>query len=465
MPGKQRYIRGIDIPLVGTFDAGSDPAGTASIVPPVQAAIGAPTNLALTTAIERSASTPTAQIGATWYPPAGVAPSSYLVQWSTSSSFPDPGTSGQPADAEATTIRGLTPATTYYVRVAAIVANVQGDWSATGTQLTASDTTPPAAPSGQAASFAGVGDLVITWTNPTSANFRDVEIGIYSDAIKTTTYATLYDATQRRVWTAAENLAATSGAGDPSVYVELRSRSWSSIFSSAVNTGLITKSAPTAPTISVDFTGADAVYTITPPSDAAQISFVADTAVTARQIGVVGRYVYSFDTNRLDHSGTADPSLAYSFTAIDGLKQSSSATSGTATNAAPSAPTVTLLGGQNQLVATVTSSPAADFAAYEYVWKKDGSTVLTLESASAEQQYAAQTGDEGTHSWACTVRQKDVFAQYSSATVSSTVVLDALTIAYLRSGLLFSDSVGNSVSTLAVLKDGNLASSGVSYAA
>ena len=470
MPGKQRYLRSIDLPIAGAFDAGPDPAGTQAIAPPVQASIGAPTNLQLTTAIDRSAASATAQIGATWYPPSGVAPSGYLVQWSLSNTFPDPGTSGQPADDEATTIRSLTPATTYYVRVLAIVANVQGAWSDTASIVTATDTTPPAAPTSQAASFQGIGDLVITWTNPTSSNFRDVEIGIYSDASKTTTYALLHDATGRRVWTAAENLAATSNAGDPSVYVELRSLSWGGIFSSAVNTGTITKAAPSAPTVTVDFTGANAVYTITPPSDAAQISFVADTAITARLIGVVGRYVYTFDQNRLDHSGTADPVLSYSFTAIDGLKQASSATSGTATNAAPSAPTVTLSGGQNQLVAAVTTAPAADFLAYEYVWKRDGSTVLTLESASAEQQYATGVGDEGAHSWTCTVRQKDLFAQYSSATVSSTVVLDTLTISYLRSSAYYSDDAGGTFTppasgTLAALKDGITASGGVTYSA
>lgn len=464
MPGKQRFVRSIDIPVAHAFDSGGDAGSTASIAPPVQASIGAPTNLTLSTAIEFSAVTPSARIGATWLPPAGVAPSSYIVQWSTSNTFPDPGTTGQGASSEATTMSGLIPNTLYYVRVAAVAGNVVGEWSATASITTAADTTPPSPPTSPAATFQGTGDLVITWVNPTSANFRDTEVVIKASS-GGATLATLYNATQQQLWTVAQNLAATSGAGDGTLYVELRARSWGGIFSTSVNTGTVTKAAPTAPTVSVDFTGADAVFTITPPSDAAQISFVADTAVTARQIGVVGRYVYAFDTNRLDHSGTADPSLSYSFTAIDGLKQASSATSGTATNAAPSAPTVTLTPGQNQLVCQVTSAPAADFAAYEYVWKKDGSTVLTLESASAEQQYAAQAGDEGSHSWTCTVRQKDVFNQYSSATVSSMVVLDALTIAYLRAGLLFSDSVGNTVSALAVLKDGITASGGISYAA
>jgi len=58
-----------------------------------------------------------------------------------------------------------------------------------------------------------------------------------------------------------------------------------------------------------------------------------------------------------------------------------------------------------------------------------------------------------------------VFLQYSTATASSAVVLDALTIAYLRAGLIYSDSDGNSQATLNVLKDGNPAGTGVTYAA
>ncbi len=375
MPGKTRTIRSIDLPVAGAFDSGSDPGSTSAIAPPVQASIGAPTNLQLTTAIERSAVSATSQIGATWYPPSGVAPSSYIVQWSLSSSFPDPGTTGQAATSEATTIRGLTPATVYYVRVAAIVANVQGDWSATSNITTASDTTAPSPPSAQAASFAGGGDLVITWTNPTSANFRDVEITIYESASKVTTYAVLYNATGRQVWTVAQNLAATSGAGDPSLYVELRARSWSGIFSTIVNTGTITK-------------------------------------------------------------------------------------------AAPASPTVTLAGFSQLLVCNVTSTPESPYSQFEYVFKRDGSTIQTdLISDTSDTYTAGASGDEGNHSWTCTVRQKDAFGQYSTATVSGAVALDTLTTAYLRSGLLFSDSVGNTVSALAVLKDAITGSGGISYAA
>lgn len=462
MPGKQRYIRSIDIPLAGSFDAGPDPNGTASILPPAQAAIGAPTNLTLSTAIERNAVTPTSSISATWYPPAGVAPTGYVVQWSTNSSFPD-GSTGQAASGQSATIGGLIPSTLYYVRVAAIVANVQGAWSTTVSITTAADTTAPSPVTAQTATFMGTGDLMVAWVNPNSANYRDTEITIYASN-GGTLLAQVFDATGFFVWTAALNVLTGSGTGDPTLYVTYRARSWGGIFSTSVNASA-TKTAPTAPTITVDFTGADAVYTITPPSDAAKLSFVADTGVTARVLPISGRYTYNFDTNRLDHSGTPDPSLAYSFTVLDGLNQASTATTGTATNAAPSAPTVSLIGGQNQLVAMVTSAKAADFLSYEYVWKKDGATVLTQESASSEQQYAAVAGDEGSHSWTCTVRQKDVFAQFSTATASSAVVLDALTIAYLRAGLIFTDSVGASVATLSVLKDDIKAAGGISYAA
>jgi hypothetical protein len=439
----------------------------ASPTPPALNAIEAPYGLSLSTTLANSAVTPSAYISATWTPPDNVDTEtiSYIIQWSTDSTFAT-NTTGQPAPQASATISGLKCSTLYYVRVQAVYNAVYSPWSTAASITTAADTTPPAAPTAQAASFAGVGDLVITWTNPTSANFREVEIGIYSNSSKTITYATLYDATQRVIWTAAQNLNATAQAGDPSIYVELRSRSWGGIFSSAVNTGTITKAAPTAPTVTVDFTGAQAIYTITPPADAAGLSFVADTSVTARKIGVVNRLAYTFDQNRLDHSGTADPVLAYSFTAIDGINQSSTATSGTATNAAPSAPTVTLTGGFSQLVAQVTSAPAADFLAYEYVWKRDGSTVRTLESAASEQQYEiGVAADSGTHSWTVVVRQKDLFAQYSSTTTSSAVVLDALTIDYLRANANYTDSIGSSAAALNDMKDDDTSGGGVSYAA
>jgi len=372
MPGKQRYIRSIDLPLVGSFDAGSDVNGTAAIAPPVAPTIGAPTNLALTTANERNAATPTSNIGATWSPPPGTAPSSYVVQWSTNSAFPDPGTNGQGATAEATTISGLIPATVYYVRVAAIVANLVSAWSTVASITTAADTVAPAPVTSLAAAFVGGGDLVVTWANPTSANFRDVEIKIYSDGAHTLTYATLYDATQRLVWPVAANLAATSGAGDPFVQVEARARSWGGIFS----------------------------------------------------------------TN----------------SATNALK------------AAPATPVISVAGFSQLAVCRVTSKPESPTSMFEYVWKRDGTTVQTATIADTSDTYTSgAAGDEGTHSWTCLVRERDAFGQYSSAATTGAVVLDTLTTAYLRAGLVFSDDVGYSLASLRVLKDGITGAGGLSY--
>lgn len=462
--GKHRPARRIDRqPARALGVAGGDGSGfTAPPSIPTVTAPGAPT---LTTALTFSAVTPSARVDAAWADASAYDGEIYGVAISTDSSFVT-GTEIYTTAPNQTTVSidNRAVGTLYYVRVRTVIGLSGSDWGPSASITTPLDTVPPAAIATATATFTGTGDFVITWTNPTSANFRDVEIKIYNDSGKSILYATIYDATQRYVWTAAANLAATANVGDPSPWADLRSRSWGGVFQAGFFSVGATKAAPAAPTIAVDFTGADAVYTITPPSDAAYLSFVADTSITARRLGINGRYTYTFDTNRVDHVGTADPVLSYSFTAVDGLNQVGTATTGTATNAAPSAPTVTLIGGQNQLVCQVTSALAADFLVYEYVWKKDGATQLTQESASAEQQYAAQTGDEGLHSWTCTVRQKDMFGQYSSATASSAVVLDALTIAYLRAGLIFSDSVGTSQAILLLLKDA-LTGSGPSYSA
>lgn len=440
-----------------------------SPAPPAMNAIEAPYNLALSTTLAQSAVTPQAYINATWTPPDNIdiATLSYLVQWSTDPTFAT-NTLGQAANQASASFRVAT-GTLYYVQVAAIYNSVYSPFSVAASITTAIDTTPPAPPTSAAAVFIGAGDLVITWVNPASANFENVQIGIYESAAKVTQYALLYDATGRRVWTASENLAATSQAGDPSVYVELKAVSWGGVFSTAVNTGLVTKAVPATPaglTTSwagdAGAAGPDLAISWTLQTDAAY--YILSIDGIARTL-LAPRLIYPLDQNRSEHAGTPDPVLSLSLVAVDGLKQSSSAAAQTATNAAPGAPTITLNGAFSQLVCAVTAGRAADFLAWEYAWKRDGSGVLTLQSASSEQQYAIGTiADSGVHSWTCSVRQIDQFGQFSSATVSSAVVLDALTIDFLRAAANYTDSDGNSASTLSILKD-TLIVAAVSYAA
>lgn len=375
MPGKRRIIYSIDTPAAGAFNAGPDPGGTGgtlTVVPPAQPTAGPPTNLSLSTAIERNAVTPTSLIDATWYPPAGVTPQSYVIQWSTSSVFAT--VNGAAAASESARISGLTPATLYYVRVAAVVSSVQGAWSTTSSITTAADTTAPSPVTSPAGVFVGGGDLWVTWNNPASANFRDVEVVIKASS-GGATLATVYRSNSPLVWTVADNLQATSGVGDPTLYVELRARSWGGIFSTTVNTGTVTK-------------------------------------------------------------------------------------------AAPAAPTVTVTGFSQLIVCYVTSEPESPYSLYQYQWLRDAVAVTTVQHSNTTDTYTAgAAGDEGTHSWTCKVRQRDAFGQYSSITTSSAVILDTLTIAYLRAGLIFSDSIGTARASLDVLKDGDMDAPGISYAA
>lgn len=379
--GKHRPARRIDAAPAQNFAVADVGEGSLLVAPPPAPVIPAPTGLALSALLGMSAVTPTAKISASWSNLEAYDLETYQLQLSTDAGFADVSTQifGTAPNQNATTIDGLRISTTYYGRVRAVVGQTPSDWSASASVTTPADTTAPGAPSSHAAQMINGGDLVVTWSNPASSNFRDVEIKIYESASKVTLYGTFYDATQRFSWPVRANLQATSGAGDPALYVELRARSWGAVFSAAVNAS--------------------------------------------------------------------------------------------ASKSAPSAPTVTLAGGVSLLVATVTSARESVYSQFEYVWKRDAVTVATVLSPSTEQQYApGATADEGVHSWTVSVRERDAFGQYSTATTPTAVVLDVLSIDYLRAGAFYRDSVGNTYTppasgTLAALKDDNRTSGGVSYAA
>lgn len=376
-----RPISKLNLPSAGLFNTGPASAEIASVTPTPIPTITAPTGLALTTANEQSAVTPASLIQATWVAPAGVAPTGYTSQVATDSGFTNI-VDGMNVPTELAVFHGLNVNTLYYVRVAAIAGGVVGAWSAAVSITTALDVTAPSVPTGTGAAFAGVGDLVVIWTNSVSGNLRDTEVKIWSDSGKTTLYATLFDATGRVVWPASQNLVATSNVGDPTLYVELRSHGWNGLFSSAVVLGTFTKSAP-------------------------------------------------------------------------------------------SAPTVTLVRGATQvLAASISSARAIDAAKYEFAFKRDGGTVQTTLTTDTIAMYElSDAADAGSHSWTVVARAQDGLLQFSSASAaSSAVVMDVMTIEYLRAGAIYSDSDSNTFTppasgTLAALKDDNRVSGGVSYAA
>jgi hypothetical protein len=268
------------------------------------------------------------------------------------------------------------------------------------------------------------------------------------------------------------NSADTAGSPDSSLYVELQSRTFSNVLSTKVNTGLVTKAAPATPT---GFTqtwsgdtgtaGADWTLSWTPAADASYMRVQID-GVQHYVAGSAGNFNYSLALNTNEHAAVPDPVLVYALYANDSFQQPSIGVTATATNAAPPAPTATLTAGFSILIATVTSAPSADFSAFEYVWKRDGTTVRTLESAAREQQYElSAAADDGYHSWTVVIRQKDAFGQFSSTVTPSAVAFEALTLAGLRSMVTYSDSTGNTSAALISLRDGVTTSGGVSYAA
>lgn len=314
--------------------------------PPASNPIGPINNLALTPALLRSAVTPTAQINATWDPPHAFGyGGQYQIRWSESSSFPEDSTGYADAANESARIDHLQVARTYYVQVVRVERQVPGDWSEapTASATTPADTTPPSAPASQSAAYSDQGDLVVTFTPSASANYGTTEIAVYKDATKAVLLALLYNATGRAVWTAAQNRQAAQAVGlgpQASVYVELRSRSANNltIYSASVS-ATASKARPAAPgSAAAVWDGA---------TGTARWSWSAVADAVAYRLTIDGRpstltdlsYSYSAAQNRLDHSGAASASLAWTLVAIDALDQTTATpASGTATLARPATP-------------------------------------------------------------------------------------------------------------------------------
>jgi hypothetical protein len=190
------------------------------------------------------------------------------------------------------------------------------------------------------AAFDEQANLHITWTNPVANNFKDAQIALYSDGLHTAYYGTCYNVNGALVWTAAENLQTTSGAGAEVVFVEVASRSYSNAVSAPV-TASATMPRPNAPANTS--TTWDAVI--------GSCLFIWDATPYATRYALVldgisrdvftNSYRYSLELNAHEHGGTPDPSLVWSLQAYNALNKPSTAVTGTTTLAPPSPPTLT----------------------------------------------------------------------------------------------------------------------------
>jgi hypothetical protein len=454
-------------------ESGGSPASPGVTIP------GPPEWLKVTgSALLNSSLVPEALVNLEWRRPATPGPiASYLVQWSLNSSFTSP--TGIPRTPETPQTPVITAAispvpagVTVWFRVAAIAAGgVQGTWSVATSTLTPADTTPPAAPTSLITSWSGLtGDLDLRWTNPASANFSYVRIRIYASnggALLRTDRSVA----ARFTWSKAMQYLDTAGAFDPSVYVELHAVSIGGTLSTTALTGTATLAAPSAPaglTSSwagdTGTAGANCRITWTASSAVASYRLSIDGVSVGREAIVGGGYDYSFDLNRAEHGGTADPALSLSLVAVDALGQASTAATQTATNAAPPATTISAFGAFTMVGLTITASAAQDFQDYRVRVYKAAVLVRTLFVTATNTTYVIEDGD-GNYTFDVAVR--DRFGQIgaaSSQTVPVELVDQGDFIADLRAGLSYQDSIATAPETLNGLKDDNTGTNVVTYA-
>ena len=250
------------------------------------------------------------------------------------------------------------------------------------------------------------------------------------------------------------------------MYVELRTRGYNNLFSAAVVVGSTTKTRPATPGGIVQSWNSD---TGTAGADWT-IAWAAQNDATLWQLTINGgtprtiantTYTYTLDAN-IAQNTSADPTLSYSLVAMDALGQSSAAAaSGAATNAAPPTTAITAVGAVNAIAVALTASAAADFAAYSLRIVKDGATQATVTTRATTA--LLDVGPYGSGAYQIGVTVVDAFGQSSTETLSTSGFLEPFTLTTFRGGARYRDSVGNSSTSLDVLKDDNLVSGGVSY--
>lgn len=437
---------------------------TAGPAVPTQAG---PSNLTVSSNILMfSAVTPLALVGLTWEPAIGLQAATHLVEAATNSGFTTGVVRRTVVTGQLSAALELPTGTVYYFRVQAHTQFVTSAWSNTVSTTTATDTSPPAVPTALAAVFNAAGDLEISWTNPTSANFRDVEVSIYADSGFTTLLYRTYDASQRIVWTASQNRQAGGGTPDPAVFVRMASRSWAGVLSTtAVPSTQPVKAVPAnVSSLTQSWSGdagtasADLVVTWAVASGASFYRLSID-GVSRDVFGT--RFVYNVDQNRVEHSGTPDPVLSLSIIGVDGLDQvSATPTTTTATNAAPAAPGgITLTAFFSTIAINTTSVLPADGLSYRFrlIQTSPSASDITWDSPSSLQTRAIDVAA----TYQVGVKMVDVFGQAGAETLSSTAVADALTLADLRAAARYSDSLVTSPATLkSTLSDGVLSGVG-----
>ena len=417
-------------------------------------------------AISRSTQAPLVSVALSWQEAPNIAPDYYNVEWDLSSSFTD--VERKRASQTSATIDGLKAnGVTYYFRVQAVMGGIYSGFSDTLTVVTMDDDTPPPDVTSPSATFVN-GDLHITWTKPVSEIYKDVTIKIYNSG-HTILYGTFYSSSSQFIWTASQNLAATSNVGLTSVSIDLISRSWFNTDGSTVNI-TATSVAPSAPVPTFNWTGdtgiasADLLAQWTAIANADSYELTLDgTAYNTRNIS----YLYRYEQNVAQHTPTlasGDPNITYLLKARNKLNQVSTAASGTVINTAPPSGVMSMIvtPGFSTLGITVSllgGTIVQDFDHFEYALASGSTTVQRYNSP--DNSTIMQLSATGTYTPLVTMVDK--FNQRSATISGAPVTLDILTIDELRAETQYTDWLNNSAATLAKLKDGFLYDGSANY--
>lgn len=431
--------------------------------PPAFALIPEPTDLVLVgQAIMRSTQAPLVAVAIRWQEAPNISPDYYNVDYSENVDFSN--SQRRRALTTSATIDSLKAnGVTYYFRVQAVVSGIYSPFSNILTVVTMTDDTPAPDVTSLSAQFIN-GDLFISWIRPLSEIYKDAQIRIYN-AAHSIHYGTFTSTSEGFIWSAAENLAATSQVGLTSVSIDVYSRSWSNVLSLTPVNVTATSVAPATPsgyTISwIGDTGLAAAdlrasWNATPSTDSYDLTFDS-VAYQTRDTA----YTYSYERNVRDHVPTlasGDPSILFTLAARNKLNQVSVPVNVTVANLAPPSSLIALTAtkGFAQIAASVAVLSGAiiqDFDHYEYALLSGATALQSFISPDPVVQFLVS----GAGTYGVSVKAVDKFNQKSNAVVVAGLVLDTLTIEQLRAEAIYTDSFSNASSVLnAVMKDGIL---------
>lgn len=444
----------------GIIDTGGAVAAPAVPLPP------APTGLTVeSSGLERSAVTPTALANLRWRPPPNVAVLKYVIQWAIDAGFTTP--SGLDAFGDSGAVGGLPTGRTVWFRIQSInPAGVAGPFSAAISALMPADTIPPDAPSSPVIEWSGrTGDALIKWTGSPSANLKHYRVRVLSGDGLTELHVDV-SGSPFYTFSRDQHRRATGGVFQTSIRVRIAAVSWGNIASGEVE-ATATLSPPAQPTNvrhnwqnDTGTAEADLEFAWDLGTEAAGYELVLDSV--ARSLALQSIYSYPLSVNRQEHGVNPDPVISWSLRAVNALGQFSTAATGTATNAAPPAVTISISGTVNVLEYTLGANTARDADGYRVRLYKGAGVVATIRTY--ESWGAIDISGYGDGAYSADVTPYDLFGQPGSVTTSATITLDPISLSEIRAGISYRDDLGTNVDTLKQrLADDSRVAPGISY--